>query len=94
MRRIIFDQIDLESDPTKIYALDHNQETFYCGICYSDKKMGCIKYLDCGHYYCADCFSDYYDFIIGKEGKVYKMKCPTPKCDYTINEEVAKQLMN
>jgi len=48
-------------------------------------------YLECGHYYCKECFNGYYSCLI-KEAKLYWIKCPYKDCKVKVKDETVKEL--
>ena len=43
-----------------IELIDDNAQTFFCNVCYNDVDIKLIMYLTCGHYFCRDCFKQYF----------------------------------
>lgn len=64
-----------------------------CPICMEDViGSKCISLVDCEHYVCHDCFSEYCTINI-KDGNI-NLKCPTHKCETIIHPSLLKQTLN
>ena len=72
-------------DKECIEAVDERDGNFECKICYVECPIEQIMYLNCGHYFCRECFAGYFEYLI-KNNKVYGIKCPNKDCGTTVNE--------
>ena len=57
-----------------------DKKTFECEICYEEKPKNEISYLQCGHYFCAECLKNYMLYKINQSGSSHKMDCPNQGC--------------
>lgn len=57
-----------------------NVNTFSCQICQSNAKGSvCLKFEDCGHVFCNECLSDFFQSLI-LDGSIDKIHCPDFEC--------------
>eukprot|EP00347_Sterkiella_histriomuscorum_P023860 403333135 len=68
------------------------QKTFNCDICYLDVNMNDIAVLDCAHYFCRTCLTDYYNVMINQAGRPDNIKCPNIECKKQIRPALIEQL--
>jgi ribonuclease HIII len=52
-----------------------------------------ITYLECGHYFCKECLTGYYNFKINESGRVHTMKCPNSECKNYVKGKYVKELV-
>eukprot|EP00347_Sterkiella_histriomuscorum_P013815 403363259 len=76
-----------------INLLGKNAETFNCRICYMDVSMQQIKYLNCGHYFCEECFKAYIEYMINN-GHAYQIKCPDADCQVEFLAQLMKEILS
>lgn len=67
---------------------------YHCQICF-EEKMGseCLSYPHCGHTYCKDCLTEYFNVQI-TEGNVKALCCPEPKCDSQASQSQVRSLVS
>ena len=59
---------------------------YTCGICdkfqMANEENGNIKFfVQCGHEYCSECFTNYYKLLIDKRNSGGDIFCPQQECD-------------
>ncbi|PHH59563.1 hypothetical protein CDD81_2870 [Ophiocordyceps australis] len=56
------------------------EKTFHCGICIEPKiGSSCHEMLDCGHVFCLECLSSFYNDAI-VQGNLSTVRCLEPNC--------------
>nr|NP_001123340.1 Zn-finger (RING/cysteine-rich C6HC)-7 [Ciona intestinalis]FAA00216.1 TPA: zinc finger protein [Ciona intestinalis] len=81
------------------YDQQKQQEIFFtsvfsCNICFVDKKgTDCLQFKDCGHVYCKQCITSYFEIHIS-EGTITSLICPEPDCDTTALPNQVKEAVN
>lgn len=70
------------------YINDH--ET--CKICYSEVKDDEMVIINCGHYFCEDCWKGYLKSQIN-DGNIH-ITCMEPKCDNLIPKDILERLVS
>eukprot|EP00347_Sterkiella_histriomuscorum_P019175 403342649 len=51
-----------------------------------------LAVLDCAHYFCRTCLSDYYNVMINQAGRPDNIKCPNSECKKQIRPALIEQL--
>jgi len=68
------DKIEAENDD--IEKNSEEIEMITCSICYEDVEKTKVKFLKCGHIFCTECFSDYFESLIQEQNKHNSLRCP------------------
>lgn len=50
-------------------------------------------YLNCGHYFCRECFSSYFEYLV-TNNRIYSMKCPNQNCSTIVTEKQVNELLS
>ncbi|XP_022772807.1 probable E3 ubiquitin-protein ligase ARI2 isoform X3 [Durio zibethinus] len=84
-----------------VQILDHHalasyqllSSTFTCNICYEDVLADMLTVMDCGHYFCNDCWTEHFIVKIN-EGQSRRIRCMALKCNAVCDEEKIRQLVS
>jgi len=79
-------QDDIFQDIVPIQA-DSSESVLECKICFDTFSKGDMAALDCGHFFCAPCWSGYLSFKIVQEGSIQMIECPDPKCHMVVDDQ-------
>ncbi|XVE69964.1 hypothetical protein DITRI_Ditri10aG0033300 [Diplodiscus trichospermus] len=78
------------------HALSPNlssSSTLTCNICYEDVSANMLTVMDCGHYFCNDCWTEHFIVKIN-EGQSRHIRCMALKCNAVCDEEKIRQLVS
>ncbi|XP_055332157.1 E3 ubiquitin-protein ligase arih1-like [Paramacrobiotus metropolitanus] len=84
---------DLRVGTVKPRALSVNR-VIACDICLLDTKSTDLKAADCGHYFCADCWSSYLTVKILGDISASRMECPSNKCKTYLDDAFVMSLLS
>ncbi|GLT92178.1 hypothetical protein SLE2022_100290 [Rubroshorea leprosula] len=98
----------VESGEDKLYAaagikvLEHDDHfssqlssivTFTCNICFEVLSADMVAIMDCGHYFCNDCWTEHFIVKIN-EGQSRQIRCMAHKCNAICDEAKIRQLVS
>lgn len=63
-----------------------------CNICFEDLSADMVITMDCGHYFCNDCWTEHFIVKIN-EGQSRRIRCMAHKCNAICDEEKVRQLV-
>ncbi|XP_020256404.1 probable E3 ubiquitin-protein ligase ARI2 isoform X2 [Asparagus officinalis] len=64
-----------------------------CGICFDDVSRDAATVMDCGHYFCDDCWTEHFIVRI-KEGQSRRIKCMASNCNAICDEFIVRSLVS
>ena len=74
---------------------------FICEICYCEQdgsddmaELKRVQMLQCGHAFCADCYSHYLTAKIREEGEIRALLCPATRCPIRIPPSYIHRLVD
>ncbi|XP_050403800.1 E3 ubiquitin-protein ligase arih1 [Patella vulgata] len=68
-------------------------EEMVCEICCLGKTMGAMTGLECGHRFCAECWTDYLTAKIMDEGMGQTISCAAFNCDILVDDATVMSLL-
>ncbi|CAB4062969.1 ARIH1 [Lepeophtheirus salmonis] len=69
-----------------------SSHTCECEICYLTLPRSMMNGLDCGHFYCTSCWSEYLTTKIMDEGASQMIQCPG-SCDMLVDDQTVMKLV-
>ncbi|XVF63939.1 hypothetical protein PTKIN_Ptkin09bG0126800 [Pterospermum kingtungense] len=85
--------IQLLDDHHDLSLYQSSSSTFTCNICYEDVSADLVTVMDCGHYFCNDCWTEHFIVKIN-EGQSRRIRCMAHKCNAVCDEEKIRQLVS
>jgi len=67
--------------------------TFECEICFLTLPKGNMTGLECGHFFCKSCWTEYLNTKIMDEGASQMIECPGSKCDILVDDQTVMNLV-
>ncbi|XP_077215080.1 putative E3 ubiquitin-protein ligase ARI2 isoform X3 [Tasmannia lanceolata] len=64
-----------------------------CNICIEDVPMGAVTTMDCGHYFCNDCWTEHFVVKIN-DGQSRRIRCMAHKCNAICDEAIIRNLVS
>lgn len=94
----------VENGKDKLYAeagvteVDHNnlslpQFTVVCDICTEEASPDVVTTMDCGHYFCNNCWTEYFVVKIN-DGQSRRIRCMAYKCNAICDEAKVRNLVS
>ena len=83
---------------TKYVSLNETPKTTnhleFCMLCYTQCVNWDMKWLDCGHMFCKNCYTAYLTEEIKKGVSCVFSKCPMVDCELIVPDDFYKELVN
>lgn len=67
---------------------------FVCEICFEDEDGLQTYAMECGHRYCAECYTRYLTQKIKDEGEAARIQCPRQGCNRVIDSKTIDLLLS
>ncbi|CAM8972170.1 unnamed protein product [Rhodiola kirilowii] len=67
--------------------------TVDCQICFQEMTSSEVTMMDCGHYFCENCWAEYFIVQI-QEGMSKRVKCMAYKCNAICDEEIIRNIVS
>jgi len=67
--------------------------TFECEICFLTLPKANMTGLECGHFYCKQCWTEYLSTKIMDEGASQSIECPGSSCDILVDDQTVMNLV-
>jgi ariadne-1 len=68
---------------------------YVCGMCYGDYPCTEMRGLECGHYFCTDCYTNYLeDSVLSRGLEAIFTTCPDSVCPSIVGEDLFKALLS
>lgn len=83
--------VTIVDNKVKILATLSNPIT--CYICFEEVSRDEVTVMDCGHYFCNDCWTEHFVVRI-KEGESRRIKCMASKCKAICDESTVRILVS
>lgn len=64
-----------------------------CGICFEDVSRRSVTVMDCGHYFCNDCWTEHFIVRIN-EGESRRIRCMASKCNAICDEAIVRKMVS
>ncbi|CAL8988756.1 unnamed protein product [Prunus brigantina] len=64
-----------------------------CGICMDEIPSDQVTIMDCGHYFCNDCWTEHFIVKIN-DGQSRRIKCMAHKCNAICDEAIIRNLVS
>lgn len=89
------DQLYEEAGVTTVAINDFSSQlpsTLTCNVCMEEVSVCEVTIMDCGHYFCNNCWIEYFIVKIN-DGQSRRMKCMAQKCNSICDEEKVRNLV-
>lgn len=80
-------------DHHALFSYQSLSSTFTCEICYEDVSANMLTVMDCGHYFCNDCWTEHFIVKINA-GQSRRIRCMAIKCNAVCDEEKIRKLVS
>lgn len=64
-----------------------------CSVCFEEVAASRVTEMDCGHFYCNDCWTEHFIVKIN-DGQSRRIRCMAPKCFAICDEAVVRRLVS
>ncbi|XVF36177.1 hypothetical protein REPUB_Repub19eG0035500 [Reevesia pubescens] len=80
-------------DHHALFSYESSSSSFTCNICFDDVSANVLTVMDCGHYFCNDCWTEHFIVKIN-EGQSRRIRCMAHKCNAVCDEVKIRQLVS
>ncbi|KAG0488995.1 hypothetical protein HPP92_007806 [Vanilla planifolia] len=89
----LFSEAGLTIVENKMIDLSSCCDPFTCSICFEEVSPTAVTEMDCGHYYCNECWTEHFIVKIN-DGQSRRIRCMAPKCNAICDEAIVRSLVS